>query len=248
MHADIRPWRLLVSLTGLVLMGSMALVPSAGAQVALGYGMDETSGTTMVGSGGAPNGKISGDVTLGVPGVSGTGYAFNQNVHSCSNSNTVVTGTGSVTIPASSVFNVGTQPFSFSVWLQTTAVPGADSGKTADCDFDVWRRAGRWKLELVPKANNTYGGPKCAWTGVLNGNATRVALSAGVNVTDGRWHHVTCSRTSSGEQLIVDGSVKASSSVNVGTISTNATIFVATQQAGVDYYEGRLDDLSFSVG
>jgi hypothetical protein len=160
----------------------------------------------------------------------------------------VVTGSGAVTIPTSSVFNVGTQPFSFSVWLQTTAIPGADSGKTADCDFDVWRRAGRWKLELVPKANNTYGGPKCAWTGVLNGKATRVALSAGVNVTDGSWHHVTCSRTSSGEQLIVDGSVKASSSVNVGTISTNATIFVATQQAGVDYYEGRLDDLSFSVG
>jgi hypothetical protein len=235
-------------------VAGLVLPAGAAAQTVLGYGMDETSGTVMVGSGGAPNGSITGDVALGVTGrtgVAGDGaYAFNQRVGSC-NSQFAVTGTGAVTIPSSSVFAVGTQPFSFSVWLRTTTVPLADSGATKNCDFDVVRRSSRWKLELLPRGTspNRYGAPHCAWTGVLNGTTVSAGLSAsGSDVTDGAWHQVTCARTASGEQLIVDGVVKATSSVNVGAISSTAPIYVARNPSKDDYYEGLLDDLAFTVG
>jgi hypothetical protein len=233
-----------------VIMATLAGAPVASGQVSPFYGMDETPGTVMVGSGGAPNGAISGDVTLGVPGVTNGAYAFNQNVGSCDSSFNV-TGTGSVKIPSSSVFAVGTQPFSFSVWLQTRTVPGADSGATANCDFDVVRRSSRWKLELVPKgtAPNRYGAPHCAWKGVLNGSSTSVSITAkGSDVTDGAWHQVTCARSAAGEQLIVDSVVKATSTVNLGAITSTAPIYVARNPSADDYYQGSLDDLAFTVG
>ena len=163
-------WRVVVS----VVVAGFVLPAGAAGQIALGYGMDETSGTVMTGSGGAPNGSITGDVTLGVAGrtgVAGDGaYAFNQNVGSC------------------------------------------------DSQFNV--------------------------TGTVSAGLT----ASGSDVTDGAWHQVTCARTASGEQLLVDGVVKATSSVNLGTISSTAPIYVARNPSEDDYYQGLLDDLAFTVG
>jgi hypothetical protein len=226
-------------------------VPAASAQTSLFYGMDEAPGATvMQGSGGAPNGTITGDVTLAVPGVTATGYGFNQNVGSCDSAFNI-TGTGYVQIPSSPAFSVGTQPFSFSVWLNTTTLPGADSGATKSCDFDVIRRSGLWKLELLPRGPSThrYGAPHCQWNGIVNGSHVNVALNAGgSNVTNGAWHQITCARTAAGEQVIVDGVVKAASSVQVGTITTSASILVGRNPSGEDYYQGLLDDLTFTIG
>jgi concanavalin A-like lectin/glucanase superfamily protein len=231
-----------------VLTTTIAMSSPASARTTYTYAMDETSGTTMTGSGGAPNGVISGDVALGVGGVSGTAYAFNQNVGSC-DSSWNVTGTGKVAITSASAFDVGTNAFSYSVWLKTNSVPGADSGVSKNCDFDIWRRASRWRMELIPPStSNAYGTPLCSWKGVLNGISVHVSLKGTVDVTDGTWHQITCARTSTGEQLIVDGAVEKSSLKNVGSIDTTSKVFVGSQQGNADYYEGRLDDLSFSVG
>jgi concanavalin A-like lectin/glucanase superfamily protein len=222
--------------------------PPAIAQTAYRYAMDETSGTVMTAWGGAPDGAISGDVDLGVPGVRGTAYGFNRNVGSC-DSSWNVTGTGSVVIAPASAFDVGSKPFRFSAWLKTRAVPGVDSGASADCDFDVWRRAARWRLELVPPSTSkSYGTPLCSWKGVLNGKTAYVSLKGTVNVTDGRWHKVTCRRNRNGEQLLIDQTVVERSTRHVGSIQTNAKVYVGTQRAGADYYEGRLDELSFAIG
>jgi len=243
-------WAVVIS----AVVAGLVLPASGEAQTVLGYGMDETTGTVMAATGGAPNGSITGDVMLGGAGRTGAGgdgaFAFNQHVGSC-DSQFSVTGTGAVKIPSSSVFAVGTQPFSFSVWLRTTTVPLADSGATKNCDFDVVRRSSRWKLELLPKGTspNRYGAPHCAWKGVLNGETVSVGLTAsGSDVTDGAWHRVTCARTASGEQLIVDGVVKATSSTNLGAISSTAPIYVARNPSADDYYEGLLDDLTFTFG
>ncbi len=58
-------WR--VGGTVVAMSAVLAVVPGASVQVTPFYAMDETSGTVMMGSGGAPNGAISGDVTLAVP-------------------------------------------------------------------------------------------------------------------------------------------------------------------------------------
>jgi hypothetical protein len=129
--------------------------------------------------------------------------------------------------------------------------PGADSGATKNCDFDVVRRSSLWKLELLAKgtAPNQYGAPHCAWKGVVNGSSTSVALTAkSSDLTDGAWHQVSCARTSAGEQLVVDGVIKAGSSAKLGSISSTAPIYVARNPSADDYYEGLLDDLTFTVG
>jgi hypothetical protein len=130
-------------------------------------------------------------------------------------------------------------------------VPGADSGATANCDFDVLRRGTRWKLELLPHGTGAaqYGAPHCAWKGVLNGATVSVSLAAKTtSVTDGKWHKITCARTTGGEQIVVDGTVKATSKVALGSIDTSAKIFVARNPDATDYYQGSLDDFAFTVG
>lgn len=232
------------------ILAAVALPAAADAQTAVGYAMDEQSGTTMSGFGGAPDGTISGDVTPGVPGVTGTAYAFNENAGNC-DSSFHVTGTGAVTVPSSPVMAVGTQPFSFSAWVNTTTVPGADSGTTAKCDFDILRRGSSWRLELFPKGTlgNMFGAPHCAWKGVSNGKTVSVSLTAKTSdVTDGVWHQVTCARAQTGEQIIVDGTVVAGSAVDLGAINTNAQVIVGRNTSGNDFYEGQLDDIAFSIG
>ncbi len=235
----------------LVAMLTALTVPvAAGAQTTLGYAMDELSGTTMSGSGGAPDGTISGDVRLGVPGVTGTAYAFNENAGNC-DSSFHVTGSGAVVLPSSPAMAVGTQPFSFSAWVNTTTVPGADSGATAKCDFDILRRGSSWRLELFPKGTpgNLFGAPHCAWKGIVNGRSVSVALTAKTSdVTDGIWHQVACARTATGEQILVDGTVVAASAVDLGAINTNAQVIVGRNTSGNDFYEGQLDDIAFSIG
>jgi len=236
-----------------VFLLAVGVVPPAVAQTTLSYGMDETSGTSMLGTGGAPPGTISGDVTLGVPGNTGSAgdgaYAFNQNAGNCDSSSNV-TGTGFVKISSKPVFAVGSLPFSFSVWVNTTTVPGKDSGATAKCDFDVVRRSSQWKLELIPTGNvsNRRGVPHCVWTGVLNGTPTKAALTGASSVTDGSWHQITCSRTDTGEQLIVDGAIVATSATNLGEINSTSKIFIGKTASGEDFYQGLLDDFSFVVG
>jgi hypothetical protein len=222
----------LVALTaGFVLVAQLAAFASTAA-----WEMDETSGTTMTGSGG-PNGTISGDVTLGVSGHTNGAYAFNTTVGNCDGSGNI-TGTGHVVIPSNSVFSPGSSDFSFSVWVNTTAVPG-----TGSCDFDVFRRGASYKIEMLPY-RTTKAKPLCQWKGTLAGTH----LSAKVQVNDGKWHQITCQRTASGEALLVDGVSLATTSVNVGSIVSSAQVLVASKSSNADFYVGLLDDLSFQVG
>ena len=48
--------------------------------------------------------------------------------------------------------------------------------------------------------------------------------------------------------MTVDGSVVATSSVQVGSISNTADVYVGAQQKGVDYYAGLMDDVSMTIG
>jgi hypothetical protein len=198
--------------------------------------MDETSGTTMTGSGG-PNGTIFGDVILGVSGITNKAYAFNTKVGSCNSSGTI-TGTGHVEIPPSTVFSPGTGNFSFSIWVKTTAVPG-----TGNCDYDVVRRGSSYKLELIPFGTGKAG-PLCQW----KGSTTNVNLKPQVQVNDGKWHKITCQRTSSGEAVILDGKTIASTTTSVGSITSSAKVYVASKPPSADFYVGQLDDLSFVIG
>ena len=228
--------RRMVSIVSIAFAANVAFAVPGHASTTASYGMDETSGTTMRGEGG-PDGAISGDVDLNISGATAGGYQFNTNVGNCDSSGHV-TGTGHVVIPANSIFSPGTQAFSFSIWVNTTAVPG-----TGNCDYDVFRRGNIYKLELLPYSTNKAF-PMCRW----KGSAAGVSLKPKVQVNDGDWHQITCQRTASGVTEILDGTKIASSSTNVGSLVSSGKVFVASKPANADYYVGQLDDFSFVVG
>ena len=51
-----------------------------------------------------------------------------------------------------------------------------------------------------------------------------------------------------GRWAVVVWVVKATSSTNLGAISSTAPIYVARNPSADDYYEGLLDDLTFTLG
>ncbi|MDP9319400.1 MAG: LamG domain-containing protein [Actinomycetota bacterium] len=222
------------------------------------WNMDELSGaTTMVDT--SPNGfdgSLFGAVVTGTyAGVStqtGWAYQFNNGA-TCNSSTSTTTGSGYAVVTGGTVgvssatqptFNPGTQPFTVSTWVKTAATPG-----TGICDFDLIRKGGGWKMEIYPFSHVAQ--PNCVWNGIINATHVKVGLHARLPtgaINDGAWHQITCRRTASGEALIVGGQILASSAVNVGSIKNTAHVVVGAQEKGLDFYQGLMDDTSFTVG
>ena len=219
------------------------------------WNMDEASGaTTMVDS--SPNGfsgALSGDVVTGTSaGVSGWAYRLN-NGSTCNSTTNTTTGSGLAIVTGGSTgissatqltFNPGTQPFSVSIWVQTSATPGSGI-----CDFDLIRKGGGWKMEIYPFSHVAQ--PNCVWNGIVNASHVKVGLHAPLptgSINNGFWHQITCQRTASGEAVIVDGHTLASSTVNVGSIKNTSHVVVGAQEKGIDFYQGLMDDASFTIG
>src|SRR5215211_9209399 len=90
------------------LLVALVSAPAASAATVSLWHMDETSGTTIADSIGANTGRLR-NVSLGQPGVLGTGYGFS--------------GTRSiVTIPSSASLNPGAADFSATVHVSTSTV------------------------------------------------------------------------------------------------------------------------------
>ena len=192
--------------------------------------MEETSGTAMLDSLGTNNGTLH-SVTLGQPPRPGSpglhSFGFN--------------GTSSyVFVPTNASLNPGTQDFSFTAWLNLSGTPGI-----GDFDYDIIRKGGGWKMEMYP--HNGVVDAQCVYSGSAKVNI-HAPQHNGVGLDDHAWHVITCARVASGETLTVDGSVVATSSVQVGDVSNTSDVYVGSQQAGVDLYDGLMDDVSFTIG
>lgn len=95
---------------------------------------------------------------------------------------------------------------------------------------------GQYKLQLA-----AGGVPVC----VVFGDAGRIKVTAQRRVADGRWHRVSCARTSTGVTVWVDG--KRSGTVNglTGGIANDAPVKVGGKKvsAGNKQFRGRLDNV-----
>ena len=65
-------------------------------------------------------------------------------------------------------------------------------------------------------------------------------------LNDGNWHTVTCVKTSSDIEIIVDGQTFATA-VAVGPISNTAPVIIGSHP-GADWYQGSLDEANISIG
>jgi hypothetical protein len=82
---------------------------------------------------------------------------------------------------------------------------------------------------------------------MFRGSLGQRQLQAGPNVIDGKWHKVTCKRV--GNQIVetVSGS-SFSVSQATGAITTTDEVRLGSHLGGGDWYNGVLDEVSYSIG
>jgi hypothetical protein len=198
--------------------------PAAEGSVVGLWHLDERSGTTAFDSSGhGHNGSISGPVTLGVPGKKGTAYSFVPK--------------STVTIPDAADLDPGTARITVSYWLNATVAPSKG-------DYDMFVKGdtssagGQIKLEVQQN-----GQASCAFRGSLG----EKQLQAGPSVVDGKWHKVTCKRVGSQIKETVDGATFSVAKAT-GAITVTDPIQLGAHSGGGDWYNGVLDEVSYSVG
>jgi hypothetical protein len=211
---------------GVAALGVVALAPgvAAGSTVAALYHMSETSGTTMTDSSGNGNNGTLHNVTLGNTGCSGTSYTFGGSAKK-----------SYVEVPAAASLNPGSASITISFCLKTAFLP--TSG-----DYDLVRKgafpAQNYKIELLQS-----GAIKC----IFQGSASRHNATGGSALNDGKWHHITCIKTATQIQTVVDGVVAATTNAAVGSISNTSPLEIGAHP-GSDWYHGRLDEVQISIG
>ena len=185
--------------------------------------MDETSGSTMFDSIGQSNGTLH-SVTLGQAGFSGLAYGFNGS-------------TSYVSVPSAGSMNPGSANFSFTIHMKTTGTPPPPPE-----DWDLIRKGdfptpgGEYKMEYQESGQASCG---------FKGSAHYAEIIAGPALNDGQWHTITCVKTSSDIELIVDGQAY-SQAANVGSIANTDPVIIGSHP-GADWYLGSLDEASIRI-
>lgn len=191
--------------------------------------MGETSGSTMVdASGNGNNGSISSKVSLGKTGFSGKGYGFNGDG-------------GLVSVPnSSSLSSSGSGSFSVSLYFKSSTKPSSAVG-----DYDLIRKGlgttsgGDWKIEVLRS-----GVAFCHF----RGSSRTIDLTGSSNVVTGSFHKLTCKYSSSGTQLVVDGTTQKRSSTVPGSIKNSSGITIGAKNSSDDQTTGVLDEVTITKG
>lgn len=187
--------------------------------------------TATVDSSGNGNHGVPTGIALGQPGVAGTSYGF--------------TGAPSyVTVPDSASLNPGVADFSFTVVVQFTAVP--------DTDYDLLRKGlsstdgGSYKVEILKKQHGTIAVATCHYIG--SSDRAGVGIKQ-LNLADGLWHSITCTKTGDAISITVDGTTN-SKSVRIGSIANAMPVWLGAKfrrSSPLDLYQGLMDEVSIQL-
>jgi hypothetical protein len=213
-----------LAVLGAVTAPALATTRTSTPKVVAFWHMDEASGTTMFDSGISPanNGAIT-NVSLGVPGVSGTGYGFTK---------------GYVTVPDHSSLNPGSANITVAVSANPSALPLTG-------DYDVIRKGEspgqQYKMEIMPS-----GALLCGFRGSIQ---LATVLSIKLIAPNTGYHSLKCVKTTYQIKAIVDG-VATSYNQKVGSISNSAPVVIGAHGGGTtnDFYKGSLDEASITIG
>jgi concanavalin A-like lectin/glucanase superfamily protein len=214
---------------GFTSIGLVVAALAVGAGTALGaspvaiWHMDETSGSIAKdGTGNGYDGTIQ-KVKLGVAGVTKTGFEFN--------------GTSSrILVKDAPGLRAGDKDLVVTLSVAFTDEPSGD--------FDLIRKGlssssgGDWKIEILEN-----GKAFC----YFKGSKGSIGKSAGPNLSDGKYHKITCEKHATTVALVVDGN-RYTSTKTVGSISNTATLSIGAKAAGGDWYKGRMDEVSVTIG
>lgn len=136
----------------------------------------------------------------------------------------------------------GVRPFRYGATVLATA---AQVGTGANImQKGVATTASQWKLQI-----GRQGAANCVLVG--QGSTTRYVARSRVQVTDGRWHQVTCRRTGGTLLVIVDGvtrgTVAVPPAVNVGN-TMPLRIGGRNLNARADQFGGAIDEVFAILG
>jgi Laminin G domain len=129
---------------------------------------------------------------------------------------------GVVTVPDSSTLDPGTRPFTVSMFLRVPASLGIG-------DYNVLQK-GR------------------ATTAVDSSRKVVVVKASSTDIADGRWHSVTCRRSATSVSISVDGAVKATTNITLGTIANTSPFQFGGKGVGLHSYIGDMDEVSLRIG
>jgi hypothetical protein len=186
--------------------------------------MDEVSGTTMFDSVGGHNGILH-STQVGLPGLTGTAYGFNGS-------------SSYVDVPSAPDLNPGSANITFTIHLKTSGTP-----PPSPADWDLFRKGlyttpgGEYKMEFQQSGQASCG---------FEGSGRYAELVAGPAINNGQWHTISCVKTSTAIQVVVDGQV-FSKTANVGTIANTADVVIGARP-GSDWTQGQLDEASIQIG
>jgi hypothetical protein len=186
--------------------------------------MDETSGTTMFDSVGTHTGTLH-STQIGLPGFTGTAFGFNGS-------------SSYVNVPTAADLNPGSANITVTIHLKTSGTP-----PSPPADWDVIRKGlytttgGEFKMEFQQSGQASCG---------FEGSSGYAELVAGPAINNGQWHTVSCVKTSTAIQVVVDGQI-FSKTANVGAIANTADVVIGARP-GSDWYQGQLDEASIQIG
>ena len=214
---------------GFTTIGLVVAAVAVSAGTALGasptafWHMDETSGSIAKdGTGNGYDGTIQ-KVKLGVPGVSKTGFEFNGS-------------SSRILVKDAPGLRAGDKDLVVTLSASFTSLPSGD--------YDLIRKGissssgGDWKIEIL-----SSGKAYC----YFKGSKGSIGKSAGPNLADGKYHKITCEKHATTVALVVDGT-RYTSTKTVGSISNTATLSIGAKAAGGDWYKGRMDEVSVTIG
>ena len=218
-----RLWRSVVLLTTLVALAS-ATVPASAATVALWH-MNEPSGRRMIDASGNGNRGTLSHVARVSPGFNGKGKAYRFNGRS---SRVIVRNDPSL--------NPGPRNIRIAVHVKFGMKPSASIA-----DYDLVRKqsgGGTYKVEI-----RRSGQAFCKFRGT-SGN---VAITAGPNLADDRWHTIVCRKAGSTVTLTVDGHPFRETGA-IGSISNNKVLVLGAKETPADWYKGIMDEVRIVFG
>jgi hypothetical protein len=216
----------------------LAFAASASAATLADWEMNEPSGaTTMIDSSGHVNGSIGSAVNTGVSinGAIAYQWPFTSPTAPPAKPERIVQAN-------SSSLNPGSGTYTVSLRFRTNQHFGNIVQKG-----QAGAKGGYFKIE------NPNGHINCVFRGVnSSGTLVRKAVQSPTVTSDNAWHVATCTRTSTGLTLTIDGSVVGTAKGSTGNISNTRPVTIGGKlncdqiNTTCDYFTGALDWVKIS--
>lgn len=143
------------------------------------------------------------------------------------------------------VLNPGLQPFSFGARLKLRFDQTSVGSNIVQKGF-YGDPGGQWKLQV----DGLAGRPSCVVAGQRDGGLHRAKALADMSVADGAWHTLTCVRTPTAVQVLVDGELKGQAEAMPVRVENSAPVMVGGKglSANNDQFHGALASVVVNVG